>query len=386
MGSTHEPSALFDLPAGARVPRRGRGAKPRALKAVTYVPMPDPIVPQRPNPRAPDGPCLAGMEEVGTGILDNVDAMQRVAASAPPGPLLINAGPGTGKTHVLVRRIAYLVTELNVPASQCLVLAATPHAVALIETRLRELVGDACDDMTFAAFGELSAPPPLGHLFVDDLHLMDPKLYQALRADRGDAPAFTATGDPDSSVLTEPVLFEWFPEDFPDARVVRLTRNHRSTAPIIAAVMQLITPTTRAPGRQMMPTRPTAGTAPIGRYYATSIHDEQTLADRLRDRLAPLGVDASEVAVIGPGWGDADELAGRQYRVVYCASVTREHYPDTANARRSLFVAMSRAADLLYVSHSGTGSPLLDAIDSGLFTPFGRVVSRGPRAEQPRLL
>jgi hypothetical protein len=40
---------------------------------------------------------LAGMEEVGTGLLDRLDAMQRVAASAPGGPLLIVAGPGTGK-------------------------------------------------------------------------------------------------------------------------------------------------------------------------------------------------------------------------------------------------------------------------------------------------
>ncbi len=44
---------------------------------------------------------LAGMEEVGTGLLDRLDAMQRVAASAPGGPLLIVAGPGTGKTRTL---------------------------------------------------------------------------------------------------------------------------------------------------------------------------------------------------------------------------------------------------------------------------------------------
>ena len=39
-------------------------------------------------------PMLAGMEEVGTGLLDRLDAMQRVAASAPGGPLLVVAGPG----------------------------------------------------------------------------------------------------------------------------------------------------------------------------------------------------------------------------------------------------------------------------------------------------
>ena len=71
---------------------------------------------------------LAGMEEVGTGLLDRLDAMQRVAASAPGGPLLIVAGPGTGKTRTLTHRIAYLCAELDVYPEQCLAITFTRRA------------------------------------------------------------------------------------------------------------------------------------------------------------------------------------------------------------------------------------------------------------------
>ncbi|MGH4018184.1 MAG: UvrD-helicase domain-containing protein, partial [Pseudonocardiaceae bacterium] len=235
-----EPQALFELPAGARVPRPGReSSRPRTATVAKLVPMPEPLLPARPEPIIQDAPCLAGMEEVGTGLLDHADAMQRVAASAPPGPLLINAGPGTGKTHVLVRRIAYHIRELHIPASQCLVLTAgSPGAV---RGDLADLIGTEAAGITIAAFDELDRRnvPALGHLFVDDIHRMSAKLYDALRADRGAQPAFTATGDPDSDLTEGPGPFESFPADYPDARVVRLTRNYRCTAPIIAAAMQL---------------------------------------------------------------------------------------------------------------------------------------------------
>lgn len=386
---------MFELPEGARVPRPARPGRTKTSQGVPIVtvPMPEPLIPSRPEPRQPDGPCLAGMEEVGTGILDHVDAMQRVAASAPPDPLLINAGPGTGKTHVLVRRIAYLTAELHVPASQCLVLARDGVAVEDLTVKLRELVGSAVDDMTVMAFDDVTRLPPLGYLFVDDLHHMPTRLYESLRTGRGNQPAFTATGDPDSLAHGTPLPFERFARDYPEARMVRLSRNHRSTAPIIAAAMQLITPVTRAPGRGMLPSRSADGTAAVGRFYAADAAAERHFAERLPGRLAEYGVDPGDVAIIA---GDdrspitaavsVDEVAGRQYRVVCCVGVTAESFPDEPEARRRLFIAMTRAADLLYVSHPASGSPLLDDIDPGLFTAFGQVRSTTPHVEQPRLL
>src|SRR4029079_16836801 len=88
-----------------------------------------------PSPHGPWEPMLAGMEEGGTGLLDRLDALQRVAASAPGGPLLIIAGPGTGKTRTLTHRIAYLCAELDVFPEECLAITFTRRAAQELRQR-----------------------------------------------------------------------------------------------------------------------------------------------------------------------------------------------------------------------------------------------------------
>ncbi len=44
----------------------------------------------------------------------NANAEQRKAIAAADGPVLITAGPGTGKTYTLVQRAIYLIEECNV--------------------------------------------------------------------------------------------------------------------------------------------------------------------------------------------------------------------------------------------------------------------------------
>ena len=113
-------------PRPRRRPRRRAGAAARRRAA---------------SPHEPLEPMLAGMEEVGTGLLDRLDAMQRVAASAPGGPLLIVAGPGTGKTRTLTHRIAYLCAELGVYPEQCLAITFTRRAAEELRHRLDDLLG-----------------------------------------------------------------------------------------------------------------------------------------------------------------------------------------------------------------------------------------------------
>src|SRR4051794_11093617 len=98
---------------------------------------------------------LAGMEEVGTGLLDRLDAMQRVAAAAPGGPMLIIAGPGTGKTRTLTHRIAYLCAELGVFPEQCLAITFTRRSAEELRHRLTGLLGPVAHEVTVGTFHSL---------------------------------------------------------------------------------------------------------------------------------------------------------------------------------------------------------------------------------------
>ncbi len=52
--------------------------------------------------------CLGDLMDI-SHIFNDLNDAQREAVAAPPSPLLILAGAGSGKTRVLTSRIAYLV-------------------------------------------------------------------------------------------------------------------------------------------------------------------------------------------------------------------------------------------------------------------------------------
>ncbi|GAB3996192.1 hypothetical protein GCM10029992_15500 [Glycomyces albus] len=338
-------SPLFELSADMRTGserrrRTHRGGHHRSQREA--VPMPDPALTTRdPEPWKDTAPLLTGMDEVGAGLLDSLDAMQRVAASAGPGPLLINAAPGTGKTHLLIRRVAYLVAELGIPARQCLVVAASDSGAARIRRELATLLEAEAADITVAEFADftsenakdaahLRAAPDLGHLFVDDLPRMPMRLYRQLMEHRGPAADVTATGDPDSALCAgEPAAFTAFTEQFSQAHVVRLSRNHRSPAAVLVASSQVIEPISRVPGRLTQPQRPALEGSGIGRFHAADEADEQRFVADLASRLEELGVGSDEIAVIGPDRMSVAEAADGEYRVVCLTGMTHEGWPNT---------------------------------------------------------
>lgn len=68
---------------------------------------------------------------------------QEDAAGADEGHAVLLAGPGTGKTYVIVRRVQYLTEELGVPANEITALTFTRAAAANMRERLTERLGDA---------------------------------------------------------------------------------------------------------------------------------------------------------------------------------------------------------------------------------------------------
>jgi superfamily I DNA/RNA helicase len=84
-------------------------------------------------------------------VLDGLDPDQHAAATAE-GPLLIIAGPGTGKTRTLTYRIAHQVTECGVPARQVLAITFTRRAAAELRDRLAVLCPGQDDQLTVTTF------------------------------------------------------------------------------------------------------------------------------------------------------------------------------------------------------------------------------------------
>lgn len=66
----------------------------------------------------------------------NANDNQKQAISTTEGPLLIIAGPGTGKTYTLVKRVVYLITECNVMPEEIMIATFTEKAAKELVTRI----------------------------------------------------------------------------------------------------------------------------------------------------------------------------------------------------------------------------------------------------------
>src|SRR5215470_1012716 len=90
-------------------------------------------------------------------ILDGLNDAQREAVTHDAGPLLIVAGAGTGKTTVVTRRIAWLISERKARPEEILALTFTDKAAGEMEERVDTLVPYGYADVeisTFHAFGD----------------------------------------------------------------------------------------------------------------------------------------------------------------------------------------------------------------------------------------
>ncbi len=84
--------------------------------------------------------------------LGNLNPMQREAVLATEGPVLVLAGAGSGKTTVLVNRIAYMIEEKDISPFNILAITFTNKAAKEMYERIERLLGEKADDMWISTF------------------------------------------------------------------------------------------------------------------------------------------------------------------------------------------------------------------------------------------
>jgi len=137
-------------------------------------------------------------------FIKELNSQQQQAVMAGLGPVLVLAGPGSGKTRVLTQRIAYLISTMGVRPYQIMAVTFTNKAAHEMENRVTTMLGDTARGLTLGTFHaicarilrrEASSLPfesnfvifdtddqlSLVRRAIEDLNL-DEKLYRALAA------------------------------------------------------------------------------------------------------------------------------------------------------------------------------------------------------------
>jgi DNA helicase-2/ATP-dependent DNA helicase PcrA len=131
-----------------------------------------------------------------TDLLSDLNDAQREAVLHGDGPLLVLAGAGSGKTRVIVHRIARLVSEEGVVPWRVLAVTFTNKAAGEMRERLAGLLGVAA-----------------GELWVQTFHAFGARFLRREAARAGLSPSFPIYDDDDQLRLVKGILSEVGAED-----------------------------------------------------------------------------------------------------------------------------------------------------------------------------
>ena len=82
---------------------------------------------------------------------ERLNNAQLLAVTHGEGPMLVIAGPGSGKTYTITSRIAFLIKEAKVSPENILVITFTKEAAMNMQRRFREQFG-AYGNVFFGTF------------------------------------------------------------------------------------------------------------------------------------------------------------------------------------------------------------------------------------------
>lgn len=143
----------------------------------------------------------------------NLNKEQKKAVDTIEGPVLVVAGPGTGKTTILTLRIAEILRKTDTPASGILAITYTDAGVKAMREKLREIIGNHAHEVyihTFHSFASsMMSEYPDHFLRIGDFKQMTDIDQESLIRD----------------IISEPEFFSLRPLGRPDAYMASIIRS-----------------------------------------------------------------------------------------------------------------------------------------------------------------